>query len=100
MPAKLADHLWEKIIERDALAIRTLREKIAAVQQLEALIILKESQEIACVVMRNGLIEHALKRCLENLEGSEAVTEQDVWVFYEYASYVAKHAEKLEYEEE
>ncbi|MGE8064074.1 hypothetical protein [Pseudomonas sp. NPDC089569] len=95
MPAQLVDHLWDKIIERDALARQILREKIAAVHQLEAAIRLKEGDEVTRVVMRNGLIEHALKRCLENLEGSTSVTEQDFWVFYDYATYVAKHAEKL-----
>ncbi|MGY2259410.1 hypothetical protein [Pseudomonas sp. SDO55104_S430] len=95
MPAKLVDHLWDKIIERDDLARRILREKIAAVHQLEDVIRAQEGEEVTRVVMRNGLIEHALKRCLENLEGSPTVTEQDFWVFYDYAIYVAKHAEKL-----
>jgi len=46
-------------------------------------------------VLSDGLIIHALKRCLENLEGSTTVTEMDFWMCYEFATNAAKKAEDI-----
>ncbi|MFV0934006.1 hypothetical protein [Pseudomonas jessenii] len=95
MTVKLFDHLWTKIIGRDAFAKAALRKKIAAVQQLEESIRSKKGEEASRNVLNDGLIVHALKRCLENLEGSSTVTEQDFWVFYEFATTAARKSERI-----
>lgn len=100
MSVKLVDHSWNKIIERDAFAKVALRDKIIEVQQLEEAIRSKDGADAARIVLNDGLIVHALKRCQENLEGSTTVTEQDFWVCYEFATTAARKAEKILNEED
>ena len=100
MSVKLVDHSWKKIIERDAFSKVALRGKIQEVEQLEESIRLKDGEEAARNVFSDGLIVHALKRCQENLHGSTTVTEQDFWVFYEFATTAAKKAERILNEDE
>ncbi|WP_413705006.1 hypothetical protein [Pseudomonas sp. Pseusp16] len=95
MSVKLFDRLWIKIIGRDAFAKAVLRKKIAAVQQLEESIRSKKGEEASRNVLNDGLIVHALKRCLENLEGSSTVTEEDFRVFYEFATTAAIKSERI-----
>jgi hypothetical protein len=100
MAVKLVDRLWSKILDRDAFAKQALKEKIIEVQQLEETIKLNEGPEVAKVALKDGLIVHALQRCLENLQGSRTVTEQDYWVNYEFATAAAKKAEEILNEED
>ncbi|AWY43903.1 hypothetical protein DKY63_29925 [Pseudomonas putida] len=95
MSVKLVDHSWTKIIERDAFAKIVLRDKIEKVQQLEEAIRSNDGADAAGNVLNHGLIVHALKRCLENLDGSTTLTEQDFWVCYEFATAAARKAEKI-----
>jgi hypothetical protein len=95
MSVKLVDHSWHKIVEGDALAKVVLRDKIAQIQQLEETIRSKDGADAARNVLDNGLIVHALKRCLEHLEGSDATSEQDFLVCYYYATTAAEKAEKI-----
>lgn len=100
MAVKLVDRLWSKILDRDAFAKQALKEKIIEVQQLEETIKLNEGPEVAKVALKDGLIVHALQRCLENLQGSRTVTEQDYWVNHEFATAAAKKAEEILNEED
>ncbi|WP_249584369.1 hypothetical protein [Pseudomonas viridiflava] len=100
MAVKLVDRLWSKILDRDAFAKQALKEKIIEVQQLEETIKLNEGPEVAKVALKDGLIVHALQRCLENLQGSRTVTEQDYWVNYEFATAAAKKTEEILNEED
>ncbi|MFJ2446774.1 hypothetical protein [Pseudomonas sp. NPDC087626] len=100
MSVKLVDHSWTKIIERDAFSKAALRGKITEVEQLEESIRSKDGADAARNVLDDGLIIHALKRCLENLEGSTTVTEQDFWVCYGFATTTARKAEKILNEED
>ena len=100
MAVKVVDYSWSKIIERDAYAKQALNDKIIEVLQLEDSVRANEGSEVARVVFKDGLIVHALKRCLENLEGASTVTEQDFWVCYEFATTAAKNAEELMNEDE
>lgn len=95
MAVRLVNRLWNKILDRDAFAKQALKEKIIEVQQLEETIRLNEGPEVAKVALKDGLIVHALQRCLENLQGSRTVTEQDYWVNYEFATAAAKNAEEI-----
>lgn len=100
MAVTLVNHSWTKIIERDAFAKLVLKDKIAEVTQLEESIRQNDGEDAARNVLNDGLIIHALKRCLENLEGSSTVTEQDFWVCYGFATAAAKKAEKILNEDE
>ncbi|WP_240997622.1 hypothetical protein [Pseudomonas viridiflava] len=100
MAVKLVDRLWSKILDRDAFAKQALKEKIIEVQQLGETIKLNEGPEVAKVALKDGLIVHALQRCLENLQGSRTVMEQDYWVNYEFATAAAKKAEEILDEED
>ncbi|WP_241000231.1 hypothetical protein [Pseudomonas viridiflava] len=100
MAVRLVNRLWNKILDRDAFAKQALKEKIIEVQQLEETIRLNEGPEVAKVALKDGLIVHALQRCLENLQGSRTVTEQDYWVNYEFATAAAKNAEEILNEED
>jgi len=95
MSVKLVDHSWTKIIERDKFAKATLAAKIKQIEEIEEAIRAVEGEEAARNVLHNGLIKHALTRCLENLQGSSSVTEQDYWVCYEFATNAAKDAERV-----
>ena len=100
MSVKLVDHSWTRIIERDEFAKLVLRGKIEEVKQLDESVRSKDGADAARNVLHDGLIVHALKRCLENLEGSTTVTDQDFWVCYEFATTAAKKAENILNEEE
>ena len=100
MSVKLVDHSWKKIIERDAFSKVAVRGKIQEVEQLQESIRSKDGEDAVRNVFSDGLIVHALKRCQENLEGSTTVTEQDFWVFYEFATTAAKEAENILNEED
>lgn len=100
MSVKLVDHSWNKIIERDAFSKVAVRGKIQEVEQLQESIRSTDGEDAVRNVFSDGLIVHALKRCQENLEGSATVTEQDFWVFYEFATTAAKKAEKILNEED
>ncbi|MGH8381732.1 hypothetical protein [Pseudomonas sp.] len=95
MKTLIVDHSWTKIIERDAFAKVALADKIKQIEETEDAIRAAEGEEAACNVLNNGLIKHALTRCLENLQGSTSVTEQDFWVCYEFATTAAKQAERV-----
>ena len=99
MSVKLVDHSWTKIMERDAFAKTALRGKIEEVEKLEEAIRSKDGADAARNILDDGLIVHALKRCQENLNGSNTVTEQDFWVFYEFATIAARKAERILNEE-
>ncbi|WP_240995830.1 hypothetical protein [Pseudomonas viridiflava] len=99
MAVRLVDRLRSRILDRDAFAKQALKEKIIEVQQLEETIRLNEGPEVAKVALKDGLIVHALQRCLENLQGSRTVTEQDYWINYEFATAAAKNAEEILNEE-
>lgn len=100
MSVKLVDHSWKKIIERDAFSKVAVRGKIQEVEQLQESIRSKDGEDAVRNVFSDGLIVHALKRCQENLEDSTTVTEQDFWVFYEFATTAAKKAENILNEED
>ncbi|EKT4542648.1 hypothetical protein QEM15_004883 [Pseudomonas putida] len=100
MTVRLVNHSWNKIIERDLFAKQALKDKIEEVKQLEESIRVKDGLEAARNVLNDGLIIHALQRCLENLEGSTTVTERDFWVCYEFATTAAKKAEEVLNEDE
>lgn len=100
MAVTLVNHSWSKIIERDSYAKQALKDKIEEVTQLEESIRQTDGEDAARNVLKDGLIIHALKRCLENLEGSSTVTVKDYWVFYEFATSAAKKAEEILNEDE
>jgi len=95
MKTLIVDHSWTKIIERDEFAKDVLAAKIEQIEEIEAAIRAVEGEEAARNVLNDGLIKHALTRCLENLQGSASATEQDFWVCYEFATAAAKNAERI-----
>ncbi len=95
MKTLIVDHSWKKISERDAFAKVALAEKIKQIEEIEAAIRAAEGEEAARNVLNDGLIKHALTRCLENLQGSASITEQDFWVCYEFATTAAEKAEQV-----
>ena len=100
MSVKLVDHSWHKIVEGDELAKVIIRGKIVEVQQIEEEIRSKDGADAARSVLDNGLIVHALKRCLDYLEGSSELSEQDFLVCYYYATTAAENAERILNEDE
>ncbi|MGH8383865.1 hypothetical protein [Pseudomonas sp.] len=95
MKTLIVDHSWTKIIERDEFAKIALAAKIDLIEEIEAAIRAAEGEEAARNVLDDGLIKHALTRCLENLQGSASVTEQDFWVCYKFATTAAEKAERI-----
>src|SRR5207253_712024 len=79
MKTLIVDHSWTKIIERDEFARVALAAKIEQIEEIEAAIRAVEGEEAARNALNDGLIKHALTRCLENLQGSASVTEQGFW---------------------
>ena len=95
MKTLIVDHSWTKIIERDEFARVALAAKIEQIEEIEAAIRAVEGEEAARNALNDGLIKHALTRCLENLQGSASVTEQDFRVCFEFATTAAKNAERF-----
>ncbi|MFK0087568.1 hypothetical protein ACIQUS_09735 [Pseudomonas sp. NPDC090755] len=95
MKTLIVDHAWNTIIARDAAAKLALAGKIQQIEDIEAAIRAVDGEEAARAVLNDGLIKHALTRCLEHLQGSASVTEKDFRVCYAFATTAASKAEQV-----
>lgn len=95
MSKKLVDHTWAKIIERDSQAKEALLTKIGEIVELVQRSRGIDGKEASRLISDDGRLEYALRKCLDHLEGSSSVNENDYFIFYEYATGAAKRAEEM-----
>lgn len=90
MQNELMDHGWKTIGDNNELAEGFIVDKLAQLKLIKEEITRTEGAEQARYYMHDGLLEHALTRCLEHKRGQGNTNANDYTIFFEYASQQAK----------
>lgn len=92
---EIADHLWVKIQDRDYIGHIAVDQKIEEVALLTAAISKAEGQEIANRVMDHGRIGVALARCKQWHIEDDRITNDDLHIYFRYATDAMRNAEAI-----
>jgi hypothetical protein len=90
MHTNLLDHGWKTIGDNNELAEGFIIDKLAQLKSIKEEITKTQGAEQARYYMHEGLIEHALTRCLRHKRGEGGIDADDYTIFFEYASIMSK----------
>ncbi len=96
---EITDHLWVKIQDRDYIGLIAVNQKLEEVALLTAAISKAEGLEAANRIMDNGRIGVALSRCKQWHLKDDRVTNDDLHIYYRYATDAMRNAEAILKEE-
>lgn len=95
MKHPVVDHLWSKIVETGGLGLGASKSKLEQVQSIADKIRNAEGADVVRNVLEDGMIEQALKRCIEYHEGSSHLNLNDLHIYFRYARAAMQDAEKI-----
>lgn len=97
MKKPIVDHLWTKISDLDYIGSTAVNQKVDDVQRLADVIASAEGTETAKNVLSSELIKAALLRCKQchDLKGDSRFTEEDLHIYYRFATDAMLKAEKV-----
>lgn len=95
MKKPVVDHLWSKIYDQDSQGRSAAQTKLDEVRELRLRIQNSYSSEVANNLLRHGLIEHALERCIEIQDGKAGLDYHDLQVYATFATSAMNHSQVL-----
>ena len=95
MKKSVVDHLWYKIADFDSQGRAAAAKKLEEVVELSRRIGQTEGGDAATNILDSGLIEVALRRCLEIQDGKPGLDYDDLQIYYRYATAAIKKAEAV-----
>lgn len=95
MKSPIVDHWWTKITERGHLGISATQDKLEQLEYISAKILASEGADVVRTVLDNGMIELALRRCLQFHNGDTLITELDLHIYYRYATSAAERSQAI-----
>ncbi|MEW9678754.1 hypothetical protein [Pseudomonas sp. TE50-2] len=92
---EITDHTWVKIQDRDYIGRIAVDQKLEEVALLTAAISKAEGLEVANRIMDRGRIGFALARCKQWHLEDDRVTDDDLHIYYRYATDSMRNAEAI-----
>jgi len=95
MKKSIVDHIWSKIFDLDAQGRSAAEHKLKEVVALSERIAQSEGSEVASNLLEHGLIETALRRCIQIQDGLFDLGYDDLQIYARYATTAMKNAESV-----
>ncbi len=95
MKKPVIDHIWSKIYDQDALGKSAAQTKLEEVKALHLRIHEAYGSEVADNVLGQGLIEHALARCIEIQDGKPGLDYDDLQIYATFATTAMNHSQGI-----
>lgn len=95
MKKPVVDHLWSKIFDLETLGRSAAAHKLSEVIGLSERINISEGSEVVNTILDHGLIEAALRRCIQIQDGEIDLDYDDLQIYARYATTAMKRAEQI-----
>lgn len=95
MKKSIVDQTWSKIFDLEVQGRIAAEQKLKEVVALSEHIAQSEGSEVASNLLEHGLIETALRRCIQIQDGLIGLDYDDLQIYARYATTAMKHAESV-----
>lgn len=95
MKKSIVDQTWSKIFDLEVQGRIAAEQKLKEVVALSEHIAQSEGSEVASNLLEHGLIETALRRCIQIQDGLNGLDYDDLQIYARYATTAMKHAESV-----
>lgn len=95
MKKPVVDHLWSKIFDLETLGRSAAAQKLNEVVALSERISHSEGSDVVNTILDHGLIEAALRRCIQIQDREIGLDYDDLQIYARYATTAMKYAEQI-----